>query len=215
MIEKRKYVQKQRAEKRDETRRRILEATTELHRTLGPAATQIAEIARRAGVQRVTVYDHFPDERALLAACSAHWRALHPAPDPAPWRAVESPGARLRLALHDLYAWYRETESMTGNVLRDAETVPALGAIVEGGLGRYLTGVRTVLAAPFRARGKRRERIDAAVRAAVDFHFWQALAPLGDSQAAELAAGLVELAATRRGASPYPKDTTSHPPGRG
>jgi AcrR family transcriptional regulator len=199
MIEKRKYVLKQRAEKREQTRRRILAATVELHRTLGPAATQIAEIARRAGVQRVTVYDHFPDEGALLAACSAHWRALHPAPDPAPWRAVENPDARLRLALHDLYAWYRETESMTGNVLRDAETVPVLGAIVEGGLGRYLTGVRTVLAAPFRARGKRRERIDAAVRAAVDFRFWQALAPLGDSQAAELAAGLVELAATRPG----------------
>ena len=202
MIEKRKYVLKQRAEKRDETRRRILEATIELHRTLGPAATQIAEIARRAGVQRVTVYDHFPDERALLGACSAHWRALHPAPDPATWRAIESPAARLRLALRDLYAWYRETESMTGNVLRDAETVPVLGAIVEGGLGRYLAGVRTVLAAPFRARGKRRERIDAAVRAAVDFHFWQALAPLGDPQAAELGAGLVELAATRRVQSP-------------
>ena len=212
MIEKRKYVLKQRAEKRDETRRRILEATVELHRTLGPAATQISEIARRAGVQRVTVYDHFPDEGTLLAACSAHWRALHPAPDPAPWRAVESPGPRLRLALHDLYAWYRETESMTGNVLRDAETVPVLGAIVEGGLGRYLTGVRTVLSAPFRARGKRRERIDAAVRAAVDFHFWQALAPLGDSQAAELAAGLVELAATRR-ARPYPK-VYDEPPAR-
>lgn len=205
MIEKRKYVQKQRAEKRDETRRRILEATAELHRTLGPAATQIAEIARRAGVQRVTVYDHFPDEQALLAACSAHWRALHPAPDPAPWRAVENPDARLRLALHDLYAWFRETESMTGNVLRDAETVPALGAIVEGGLGRYLTEVRTLLAAPFRARGKRRERIDAAVRAAVDFHFWQALAPLDDSEAAELAAGLVGLATRRPGAGQLPQ----------
>ena len=204
MIEKRKYVQKQRAERRDETRRRILEATVELHRTLGPAATQISEIARRAGVQRVTVYDHFPDEGTLLAACSAHWRALHPAPDPTPWRAIESPGPRLRLALNDLYAWYRETESMTGNVLRDAETVPTLGVIVEGGLGRYLTGVRAVLAEPFRARGKRRERIDAAVRAAVDFHFWQALAPLGDSHAAELAAGLVELAARRRGARHLP-----------
>ena len=198
MIEKRKYVLKQRAEKRAETRRRILEATADLHRTVGPAKTQIAEIARRAGVQRVTVYDHFPDERSLLAACSTHWRALHPAPDPAPWTAIEDPKARLRLALHDLYGWYRQTEPMTGKVLRDAETIPALGAIVEGGLGRYLSGVRTLLAAPFRARGKRRERIDAAVRAVVDFHFWQALAPVGDSQAAELAAGLVELAATRR-----------------
>lgn len=197
MIEKRRYELKKRAEKLDQTRRRILDATVELHLTLGPGATRITEIARRAGVQRVTVYGHFPDEAALLAACSAHWRALHPAPDPAPWRAVSDRGARLRLALGDLYAWYRETEPMTANVLRDAETIPALRTIVDGGLARYLAEVRTLLAEPFRARGTRRDRIDAALRAAVDFHLWRALAPLGDTQAAELAAGLVELAAKR------------------
>jgi len=197
MIEKRRYELKKRAEKLDQTRRRILDATVDLHRTLGPGATRITEIARRAGVQRVTVYGHFPDEAALLAACSAHWRALHPAPDPAAWRAVSDRGARLRLALGDLYAWYRETEPMTANVLRDAETIPALRAIVDGGLARYLGEVRTLLAEPFRARGTRRDRIDAAIRAAVDFHLWRALATLGDTQAAELAAGLVELAAKR------------------
>lgn len=197
MIEKRSYELRKRAEKLDQTRRRILDATIELHRTHGPAATRITEIARRAGVQRVTVYGHFPDEAALLAACSAHWRALHPAPDPAPWRAVADRGARLRLALRELYAWYRETEPMTANVLRDAETIPALHAIVDQGLGRYLAEVRTLLGEPFRARGTRRDRIDAAIRAAVDFHLWRALAPLGDNQAAELASGLVELAANR------------------
>lgn len=197
MIEKRRYELRKRAEKLDQTRRRILDATIELHRTHGPAATRITEIARRAGVQRVTVYGHFPDEPALLAACSAHWRALHPAPDPAPWRAVADRSARLRLALRELYAWYRETEPMTANVLRDAETIPALHAIVDEGLGRYLAEVRTLLGEPFRARGTRRDRIDAAIRAAVDFHLWRALAPLGDNQAAELAAGLVELAANR------------------
>ena len=196
MIEKRRYELKKRAEKLDQTRRRILDATVELHRTVGPAATAITEIARRAGVQRVTVYGHFPDEAALLAACSAHWRALHPAPDPTPWRTAADGGARLRLALLDLYAWYRETEPMTANVLRDAETIPALRAIVDGGFGRYLAEVRTLLAEPFRARGERRHRIDVAIRAAVDFSLWRALAPLGDGQAAELAAGLVELAAS-------------------
>lgn len=197
MSEKRKYELKKRAEQLADTRRRILEATIELHRTRGPAATQISEIARRAGVQRVTVYDHFPDEAALLGACSAHWRALHPAPDPGRWRSVADPGARLRRALRELYGWYRETEAMTANVLRDAETVPALRAVVEGGLGRYLAHVRALLAEPFAARGKRKERIEAAVRAAVGFHLWHALSPLGDRQAAELAAGLVELAASR------------------
>jgi AcrR family transcriptional regulator len=196
MAAKRKYELRQRAERLADTRRRITEATLELHRTVGPAATQISEIARRAHVQRRTVYNHFPDDASLFAACSAHWRALHPAPDPTRWLEVEDPGERLRLALGELYGWYRETEPMTGNVLRDAELLPALGRIIESGLGAYLEHVRRVLTQPFRARGRRRDRIDAAVGAAVDFHLWRALAPLGETEAADLAAALVERAAT-------------------
>jgi AcrR family transcriptional regulator len=195
MAEKRKYELKKRAERMRETRRRITEATVELHRTVGPAETQISEVARRAGVQRVTIYNHFPDDASLFAACSAHWRALHPNPDPSRWVAIEDPGQRLRLALRELYGWYRETEPMTANVLRDMERLPALGAIVEAGLGRYLDEVRRILADPFCLGGRRRARVDASLRAAVDFHVWRALAPLGDAEAAELAAGLVELAA--------------------
>ena len=196
MGEKRKYELKKRAERLAETRRRITEATLELHRTVGPAATQVNEVARRAGVQRMTVYNHFPDEASLYAACSAHWRALHPAPDLAAWRAVDEPGKRLRLGLRELYAWYRETEPMTANVLRDAQILPTLRPIIEGGLLRYLDQARQVLTEPIGAHGRRRERVDAAARATVDFHTWRALAPLGDADAAELAAGLVELAAT-------------------
>src|ERR671923_1576172 len=112
MATKRKYELKKRAERLAETHRRITEATVELHGTGGPAATRISEVARRAGVQRVTVYNHFPDEASLLGACSAHWRALHPAPDPTAW------DGDLRAALRELYAWYRETEPMMANVLR-------------------------------------------------------------------------------------------------
>src|SRR5215218_8363905 len=195
MTEKRKYELKKRAEWLAETRRRITEATLELHRTVGPAATQVNEVARRAGVQRMTVYNHFPDEASLLAACSAHWRALHPSPDLAAWRAVEEPGARLRLGLGELYAWYRETEPMTANVLRDAQILPALRAILEGGLLRYLDQARKVLTEPLDARGRRHQRVDAATPAAIDLHTWRALAPLGDAEAAELDAGLIELAA--------------------
>jgi AcrR family transcriptional regulator len=195
MSEKRKYELKKRAERLADTRRRITEATVELHRTAGPAATHINEVARRAGVQRMTVYNHFPNDAALLTACSAHWRALHPTPDPAAWRAVEDPGARLRMGLRELYGWYRETEPMTANVLRDAQVLPALRAILEGGLLRYLDLAHHVLTEAFDARGRRRERIDAAARAAIDLHTWQALAPLGDAEAADLAAGLIERAA--------------------
>jgi AcrR family transcriptional regulator len=210
MTEKRKYELRQRAERLAETRRRITEATVELHRTVGPAATQINEIARRAGVQRMTVYNHFPDESQLLTTCSAHWRALHPSPDLAGWRAVAEPGARLRRGLCELYSWYRETEPMTANVLRDAEIVPALRPIVRNGLLRYLDEARRVLTEPVEADGRGQERVDAAVRGVTDFHFWRALAPLGDADAAELAAGLVERAAD---AAPAPTSPVPRRPG--
>jgi AcrR family transcriptional regulator len=196
MSPKRKYELKQRAERLEETRRRITEATVELHQTVGPAATRISEIARRAGVQRVTVYNHFPDDASLLAACSEHWRGLHPAPVASSWLATANPREGLRLGLGELYAWYRETEPMTANVLRDADIVPALRAIIDRGLGAYLDQVRLVLAEPFRARGRRGARIEAAVRVAVEFQTWRALASLGDREAADLAASFIEQAAT-------------------
>jgi AcrR family transcriptional regulator len=184
----RKYELKQRAAQVEETRRRIVEATSGLHLERGPAATSIAEIARRAGVQRRTVYNHFPDDSTLFEACSAHWRALHPAPDPAAW-------TDLRQGLRELYAWYGETEPMTANVLRDAEVLPSLRAVVEPGFGRYVEVVRAVLAEKVGAG----PRVEAAIRLVTDFHSWRSLAPLGGEDAVELAAGLVELAAARRG----------------
>ncbi|MDX8438786.1 TetR/AcrR family transcriptional regulator [Mesorhizobium australafricanum] len=193
----RKYQQKKRAERAAETRQSILDATIELHRTVGPAATQISEIASRAGVQRVTVYDHFPDEQSLLAACSSHWRELHPAPDPAAWLTIEIPSRRISRILWDLYAWYRETEPMTANVMRDAELRPVLKQIIEQGLGQYLDAVRRILAEAAGADSERRMRVDAAINAAINFHTWRSLASLGDKDAAELAAGLIELAVAR------------------
>jgi len=186
----RKYELKQRAEQVEETRRRIVEATSALHLELGPAGTSVAEIARRAGVQRRTVYNHFPADSLLFEACSAHWRALHPPPDPAAWSDV-------REALRELYAWYRETEPMTANVLRDAEILPSLRAVMEPGLGAYMDAVHDVLA----QKTGRGARVEAAIRLVTDFHSWRSLASLGDHEAVELSAGLVELAAARRSRS--------------
>ena len=81
-----------------------------LHGSVGPARTTISAVAERAGVQRATVYRHFPDEEALFGACSAHWIAANPLPDLAGWAAVEDPDERLRSALSELYAWYDRAE---------------------------------------------------------------------------------------------------------
>src|SRR3954451_6117385 len=123
MAEKRTYELKERARKQADTRRRIVEATVALHEEVGPAQTTVAEIARRAGVQRLTVYNHFPDEHMLFGACSAHFVERTPPPDPSVWATVSAPGARRRAALVDLHAWYRAGEPMLANVERDAATM--------------------------------------------------------------------------------------------
>src|SRR6476619_6543291 len=87
----RAYTMRARQENVDQTRLRITEATMQLHEEVGPAATTVSAIAELAGVTRLTVYRHFPDDDALIAACSAHWRGLHPAPDLAGWAAGDAP----------------------------------------------------------------------------------------------------------------------------
>src|SRR6185437_2775166 len=110
--QKRPYRMTRRAQLEEQTRRRITESTVALHEEVGPAQTSISAIADRAGVRRSTVYRHFPDEASLFAACSSHWRAANPVPEPAGWAAVADPEARLRRALEELYAHYRRTERM-------------------------------------------------------------------------------------------------------
>src|SRR5215467_15448452 len=128
--EKRKYELKARAEAQEETRRRIVQATIELHQEVGPARTTIAEVARRAGVNRVTVYNHFPEESDLVAACQGHYLSLHPPPDLADELAIEDPAERLRAVLRALYGSYREREPMAGKILRDRSAVPSLDALL-------------------------------------------------------------------------------------
>src|SRR6188768_4062572 len=95
----REYRKRKRAESEAETRQRITEATMHLHERVGPARTTVSAIADEAGVQRATVYRHFPDEEALIDACSSHWFGLNPPPDPSAWPGIDDPDERLRTGL--------------------------------------------------------------------------------------------------------------------
>ncbi|HEX2087566.1 MAG TPA: helix-turn-helix domain-containing protein [Solirubrobacteraceae bacterium] len=195
---RRRYELKERARRQEETRRRIVEATVALHREVGPAKTTVADVARRAGVTRVTVYNHFPDDVSLFGACSAHFVASHPPPDPASWAAVEHPGRRLRVALAEQYAWFAENEAMVGNVSRDVALLPALAeAIGSSEAARHEAAMRDVLLAGRGLRGARRDRARAAIGLALAFPTWQQLVRregLGDQAAIELMARAVEAA---------------------
>src|SRR5215210_450988 len=91
----RKYELRARAERQAETRRRIAAATAALHEEVGPARTTVAEIARRAGVQRLTVYKNFPEDYDLFTACQGHFLAQNPPPDPRTAFELADPGERV------------------------------------------------------------------------------------------------------------------------
>src|ERR1700750_3287761 len=99
----RTYTLKRRAEQQAGTRQRIVEAAVDLHSSVGPAHTTFSMVAERAGVQRHTLYAHFPDERSLLLACSALALGRDPLPDAEPWRTIADQDERLRTGLSAIY----------------------------------------------------------------------------------------------------------------
>ena len=166
----RAYELKRRAEQRDETRQRIVDAAVELHRTLGPAATTISDIADRAGVGRVTVYRHFPDEETLLQACSGQYNEQHPLPDPEHWNAISDPEQRLRAALRETYAYFAATEDMLSHAIRDKGDEPVMAPFHE-----HWQRAAETLSAGWGARGAQRTKLRAAIAVALSFHTWRTL----------------------------------------
>jgi AcrR family transcriptional regulator len=196
--EKRKYELKARADRQRRTRERIVQATMELHQEVGPAQTTIAEVARRAGVQRLTVYNHFPDEQELFGACQAHWLALHPWPDLTAALALPDPVERVRAVLLGYYAWFRETEAMTEKVNRDRGTVAMLDAVLAQTADVALGQLADTLAGAFRDRGRVAARRRALIALSLDFSTWRRLSRQGldDDAAAALMSQAVACAPT-------------------
>lgn len=191
--EKRPYRMERRAQQQQETRRRITESAVALHGMLGPSQTSISAVAAHAGVRRSTVYRHFPDEAALFDACNAHWVAANPPPNLDAWSAIGDPDERLRVALDELYAFYRRTERMLDNLYRDETAVPLVQERFAA-FRSYLTAARETLLAERNLRGARRGATRAALGHAIAFSTWKSLAReqgLNDTDATMLARGFV------------------------
>ena len=156
--QKRKYELKARAEAQEATRAKIAAAAAALHEEVGIGQTTVADIARRAGVQRLTVYNHFPDLNALLPACTAHWLGEHPRPDLD--FTIQDPAERLRAALTALYGWYREAAPMQRRVLGSAPSVPELDAwLARSGDVALAEMTADALPRPQPPRGRARARL--------------------------------------------------------
>jgi AcrR family transcriptional regulator len=185
----RRYELKMRAERQEQTKQRIIEAAIELHEAVGPGRTTITAIAERAGVGRLSVYRHFPDEPALLAACSGLYWQQNPAPELGAWERITDPRARLRTALRESCAYHRQTAPMISRVLADVGDQPVMAPYHE-----HWRKAADVVAAGWRVRGRRRQRLRAAIGHALSFTTWRSLTyeqGLTDDEAIELIVPLV------------------------
>ena len=165
----RTYTLKRRAEQQAETRQRIVEAAVELHGSVGPALTTVSMVAERAGVQRHTLYAHFPDERSLFLACSGLALERDPLPDAAAWRDIEDRRERLRTGLAAIYGWYERNAELAACVLRDAEYHALTKEIAELRFGPSMAAYHEVLGAKLSAKQR------AMLRLALSFFTWRTL----------------------------------------
>lgn len=193
----RKYELKRRAEHQEETRRRIVEAAVELHKSVGVAYTTIRAIAERAGVERATVYRHFPDERSLFTACTSHYLAANPPPDPAALHSIADPEERLNAGLAAIYAYHRRTEDMSLNAERDLPQYPVLGEVLAP-FDEHWARLGAVLAAGWQASESEERLVRAAVGHAITFQTWRSLVrgeELDDAEAVKLMVTMVRCVA--------------------
>jgi len=183
----RAYMKVRRAAAEEATRERIVCAVVALHEEVGPARTTISAVADRAGVERLTVYRHFPDEPSMLRACSAHWTALHPLPA-IPARGT-NPLAACRRTILALYGWYRANEAMLVQITADARKIPLVGELIAP-IDEDLDRAAAELDANWPRRSARRAT---TIRHALEFSTWRSLDRLtgNDRRAAALAVGWI------------------------
>lgn len=171
----RKYELKRRAKAQARTRRRIVEAAVALHTTIGPTRTTVSAIAERAGVQRHTVYHHFPDERSLGLACSGLFAEQNPLPEPAAWLRIADGERRLRRGLADLYAYFEANADQLAPILRDSEGDPLVRQLLDLRITPHMTRIRDVLADPFAARASAKTRLLGVLDVFVSPQTWRLL----------------------------------------
>jgi AcrR family transcriptional regulator len=104
---RRDYRLGRRGEMAEETRRRIVQATHDLHNETSIAGTTMKDIAERADVSIGTVYHHFPTYNEVVQACGAFTFELARPPTPVIFGGARSQKERVQRLAAELFAFYR------------------------------------------------------------------------------------------------------------
>jgi AcrR family transcriptional regulator len=182
----RNYRLKRRAEQQAETRQRIVDAAIELHTEIGPAKTTFSMVAEKAGVQRHTLYAHFPDERSLVMACSGHMQEQSPPPDAEAWRGIEDRRARLTAGLTEIYGWFEKHAQLLSSVLRDAEHYALVREVSQMRYGPAVGLWHKVLGAGLK------DKQHAMLNVALSFYTWRTLTRDSGLKTSAAVASMVE-----------------------
>lgn len=182
----RTYTLKRRAEQQAETRLRIVQAAVDLHGSVGPALTSLSMVAERAGVQRHTLYAHFPDERSLFLACSGLTFERDPLPDAEEWRAIPDRRERLRTGLRAIYGWYDRNADLAACVLRDGEYHALTRETIQLRFGPYMAAYREVLGEKLGTQKR------ALLQLALSFFTWRTLVREGGLKQAAAVEAMVQ-----------------------
>jgi AcrR family transcriptional regulator len=166
----RKYELGKRAENREATRERIIQATFELHREKGVIATSMQDIAERADVALRTVYNHYPTVDDLVAGCGRKVMAFLAPPTPEILDGVEKLDDRLRVMVDALFAMYERGGDYIEVGRTEQGTVKALVPFLETEAEARGLLAREALR-PFTARS----RTIRQVAGLTDFYVWKAL----------------------------------------
>ena len=154
-----------------DTRRRIVDATLELHGEQGIGSTSWDDIAARAGVGVGTVYRHFPSLDELIPACGEITRQVLALPDPrGVFDGVEAPAERIERLVREAFAIYERGAPQLRAIRNEPDVHPNVaeaGEAVEASLAALIdTAFEPIGIAP-------EDR--AVVRAMIDLGTWDAL----------------------------------------
>jgi AcrR family transcriptional regulator len=191
----RKYDMSKRASAVAQTRRRIIDATRELHTEQGIAATSWDDIAARAGVGVGTVYRHFPSVDDLVPACGAVAMEIVALPDPAKAPALfdglDTPAERIARLVGEAFAIYERGARDLRAVRREPGAHPSVAAAAAA-LEASLSALVDAALAPFDVPPQER----ALARAMIDLDTWEALRSAG-LDAPSAVAAVSDMLATR------------------